>query len=162
MNEQEITHRYLAESIISQHNAMTLGIVDGDGFPWLAPVYYVHKDFHFYFFSDPASRHASVLALTEGYPSVSASAAIYNEPDEYGHIQGLQMKGHLERVTGRGDRARVMTAFGLRFSFFARFLQEPRLLKSLQKNEIYQFTAREVWITDNSRLGYGHRICFHP
>ncbi|MTV49302.1 hypothetical protein GJ688_09960 [Heliobacillus mobilis] len=162
MKEQEMTHRQLAEAIIDQHNAMTLAIVDGEGFPWLAPVYYVHKDFHFYFFSDPASRHASVLSLTEEDQSVPASAAIYNDPDDYRHIRGLQMKGCLKRVTGRGDRARVMTAFGLRFSFFARFLQEPRLLKSLQKNELYQFSAQELWITDNSRLGFGRRASFQP
>ncbi|MBM7865158.1 hypothetical protein GTO89_00075 [Heliobacterium gestii] len=151
--------RRLAESIAAEHRAMALAVVSEEPAPgpWLAPVYYIHRDFQFYFFSSPSSRHAAATAETP----VAAAAAIYNEPDDYGAIRGLQMAGTLAVVTDWKERSWATAAFGARFSFFGRFLREPRLMLELRKNELYRFAAQEVYITDN-RSGFGRRYRYIP
>ncbi|MZP28422.1 hypothetical protein GTO91_01625 [Heliobacterium undosum] len=151
--------RRLAEAIAAEHSAMALAVSEGEraNSPWLAPVYYVCRDFQFYFFSNPMSRHGAVAGETP----VEAAAAVFNEPDDYGDIRGLQMAGTLAMVSDWKERSWATAAFGARFSFFSRFLREPRLMLELRKNELYRFAAREVWITDN-RAGFGRRYLYRP
>ena len=55
---------------------------------WAAPVYYVSKGSHFYFFSNPKSRH-----ILETLASGQAAATIYEESSQWQALKGIQMSG---------------------------------------------------------------------
>ncbi|MDD2422294.1 MAG: hypothetical protein PHC60_02735 [Heliobacteriaceae bacterium] len=157
----EVNPRELMKQIVDEHRAIALGIYAmAEQIPWLAPVYYVYKDFQFFFYSDPAACHVAALA---GREEISAAGAIFNEPPDYLEIRGLQMAGTIQAVGGLSDQAWALAEFGRRFTFFAKFLRDPQLMLLLKKNRLYKFKARRVFIIDNRQgFGFGDRFLLEP
>ncbi|QGG46522.1 pyridoxamine 5'-phosphate oxidase family protein [Heliorestis convoluta] len=150
---QELFH-----ALCNEHRAMTVAVVDQEGAPWSAPVYYLYQDQCFYFFSSPKSRHVELLQLEA---SMKASVSIYNEPEAYEAIRGLQMSGSVEEVKAFHKRSALLLAFGRRFSFFEKFLQQPSLLQEVEKNKVYKFRPDVIYIVHNEEK-FGKRILYKP
>ncbi|KAB2951702.1 hypothetical protein F9B85_11780 [Heliorestis acidaminivorans] len=146
------------EAICAEHRAMTIAVVDAAGLPWSAPVYYLYQyrdnEKAFYFLSSPRSRHLEAL---QKEASLQASVAIYNEPEAYEEIRGLQMSGIIEEISSLQERAKLLLAFGKRFSFFDKFLAQPVLIKELEKNKLYRFIPQSIFIVHNE-VSFGQRI----
>lgn len=149
----------LMEAIIDEHKAIAIGIYDWERQrPWIAPVYYVYRKYQFYFFSDPGSAHVAGLSSRD---VIDATASIFNEPEDYQHIRGLQMSGKIQVVTDQVERGWALAAFEKRFSFFEKILRDFEWVKRINKTRIYKFSAEEIFIVDN-RLGFGKRLSFKP
>jgi uncharacterized protein YhbP (UPF0306 family) len=85
----------IARSIIDSNFYMTLGTADGDGRPWVSPVYYAHDRYaEFYWVSSPEATHSRNLAAR---PQVSI--VIFDSRTPVGSGQGVYMSAVAEELT---------------------------------------------------------------
>jgi uncharacterized protein len=146
-------HEKLARTLIREQRTMVLGTCSGQA-PWTAPVYYVHLESGFYFFSSPNARH---IAESPG----AASAAIFADSERWEQIQGLQMSGTIRQVSRTAEKLKAVAHFLLKFPFARPFLQaegskedQPHVGDRVQ---IYVFVPQQAYYLNN-RLGFGKRV----
>jgi uncharacterized protein len=149
-------HRALVQALIAECRTMVLATC-AEQTPWAAPVYYVYHKPGFYFFSSPRARH-----IQQGLSDCLTAAAIFADSAQWEDIQGIQMAGALQEVTGLAEQAVVVGRFLWKFPFARPFLQsgskganEPPKLGD--KVRLYIFVPHEIHLTNN-RLGFGQRI----
>jgi len=145
--------RHLTDTI----RVMTLAIV-ADGAPWSAPVYFVHRNAGFYFFSNEKSRH-----IRFARDKATVAAAIFNDADQGDEIFGFQMSGTLARA-GTLETPGVTNAYLSKFHFLkkafgSQVLENPRFFLEKFKSRLYCFSPDIIYISDNSRPS-GKRLAF--
>jgi uncharacterized protein len=145
-----------AKALIADQRTLVLSTSVNDS-PWTAPVYYVYAAPGFFFFSSPRSRHT-----THALQNKSAAAAIFKDSAKWEQIEGLQMSGNLEEVTGKIKTAKITGRFLLKFPFARSFLGDAS--DEIQtgfniRNRVclYAFLPDQVYFTSN-RLGFGQRF----
>lgn len=145
-----------AVSLAQRAKVMTLATALDD-LVWAAPVYYLFIRPHFYFFSNPSSRH-----IQGALASDRAACAIFEDGDTIHKIRGLQMTGNIEGV---GSATRAVGVIGL-------YIKKFGVLKSLIKTDapvgpdvfesdfnarLYRFSPQHSFYMDN-RAGFGTRV----
>ncbi|MBI4772675.1 MAG: pyridoxamine 5'-phosphate oxidase family protein [Deltaproteobacteria bacterium] len=124
--------------------------------PWAAPVYYVYQEGGFYFFSDPRSRH-----IVESQASGRSAASVHVAANTWKDIRGLQMSGHIRRVSIGPESARALAAYLKKFPFTSEFFSSGAPLKVEDFKQrfnvrLYAFIPERVYYLDN-RVRFGFR-----
>jgi len=147
--------RKLAQELISRQTTMTISTSQGNT-PWAAPVYFAERKFHFYFFSDPSSRH-----IRETLESGKAAAAIFHQASTWKEIRGIQMSGSIKQVLPGLDAVRAVRVYLRKFPFTRDFF-EPSLRVDLESFiqkfhvRLYVFLPTLVYYQDN-RIRFSFR-----
>ena len=150
-----------ALALIEEQHVMTLA-TEGENGPWAAPVYYVHLDSSFHFFSSPSSRH-----IEDALESGRASAAIFAQASGWQDIRGLQMSGAVEAVSPGVAGLRAVRAYLGKFPFTKDFFNPSESMDlgtffSRFRVKLYKFQPDLVYYLDNSiRFGFRERVVFH-
>lgn len=139
--------RQMALSYLRDHRVMTLATVGETGV-WAAAVFYVSREFDFYFLSAGHTRHARNMAEN---PKVAAT--IQEDYEDWPAIQGVQLEGGVRQLDGQ-ERERAISWYMAKFPFLAG--AAPQLATALLKVDWYQLRAERLYFIDNS-LGLGHR-----
>lgn len=147
--------RKKAEELISEQKTMTISTAH-DNMPWAAPVYYFHRKFNFYFFSDPSSRH-----IREATESEKASAAIFHPASTWKEIRGIQMSGSIIHLSPGLEAIRAIRGYLQKFPFTGDFFDSGRAidLEAFVKRfhvRLYAFRPGLLYYQDN-RIRFGFR-----
>ena len=106
--------------LLARHTTATLATCGPDG-PWAAAVFYAHDDdLSLYFLTDPATRHGSDLVH-----GGQAAATIHQDGQDWRSIQGIQLVGTAELVTGALPHGRAWRLYLAKFPFVGQFLKAP-------------------------------------
>jgi uncharacterized protein YhbP (UPF0306 family) len=97
----------LARKVIDSNRYMALGTADGDGHPWVSPVWFASEDYrHFHWVSSPDARHSrNVAARSE------VAIAIFDSTVPVGGAQAVYMSGRAEELAGT-ELERGIEVFG--------------------------------------------------
>lgn len=147
--------RALAEELVREQSTMTLA-TSMNSQAWAAPVYYVYHKFHFYFLSDPATRH-----IREALESGQVSVAIHAPSFEWREIRGLQMSGRVEHVAGKMEALQAVGAYLKKFPFTKDFFTPGLALdmaafESRFRVKLYRFAPSLTYYLDN-KIRFGFR-----
>ncbi|MBW1997652.1 MAG: pyridoxamine 5'-phosphate oxidase family protein [Deltaproteobacteria bacterium] len=150
--------RRLALKLILEQTTMTLATAHED-IAWSAPVYYVNRDFNFYFFSDPESRH-----IKESMRTGHASASIYAPASSWRDIRGIQMSGSVKALSPGFEAVNILRIYLKKYPFTEEFFDSGQkidlgaLLKRFRVR-LYNFNPDLLYYMDNSiRFGFRGRI----
>jgi uncharacterized protein YhbP (UPF0306 family) len=160
----ELTRSRLRE-FLRRHNTISLATVGSDGRPHAAAVFYaLDRKWNLYYLSSPSCRHSQNLRQD---PRVAAT--IQADGQAWQSIQGVQVEGTVEAVTGTGPAAEAVRVYVGRFEFLRGLWgvasglsdlvvaekMEP-LREALASSRFY--VLRPTWfrLIDNT-LGFGHR-----
>lgn len=143
----------LAAALIASQRTMVLAT--GAGAPWAAPVYYLHREGRFLFFSSPKSRH-----IADSTASGRCAAAIHRDGDDWRDIEGLQMEGAMHEVTDKDEAAAVFSEYVARFPGALELAGGERDVSRFMERmrcRLYAFTpTRRLYL--NNRAGFGARV----
>jgi uncharacterized protein len=114
--------RKRAEELLASQTTMTVSTARENA-PWAAPVYYVNRDFRFYFFSDPSSRH-----VQEAMESGSAAAAVFRPSSKWQEIRGIQMSGTITPIGAGLEAVSAVRAYLKKFPFTSDFFDSGQEL----------------------------------
>ena len=153
LSSEEIKGR--ANDLAHRETTMTVATAQGNT-PWAAPVYYVYRSAHFYFFSDPCSRH-----IVESQVTGRSAASVHATANSWKDIRGLQMSGCIRQVSLGSEAARAVTAYLRKFPFTREFFSSgmPLTMEAFQqrfKVRMYAFIPELVYYLDN-RIRFGFR-----
>ncbi|MBW2065205.1 MAG: pyridoxamine 5'-phosphate oxidase family protein [Deltaproteobacteria bacterium] len=150
--------RSLAIELILEQTTMTLATAHED-IAWSAPVYYVNREFNFYFFSDPESRH-----IKESMRSGQASASIFVPASSWRDIRGIQMSGSVKALSPGLEAVNIFRIYLKKYPFTEDFFDSGQkidlgaLLRRFRVR-LYRFTPDLLYYLDNSiRFGFRERI----
>jgi uncharacterized protein YhbP (UPF0306 family) len=135
--------RRTALAYLRDHHVLSLSVTDADG-PWAAAVFYATDEFRCLFVSSPDARHARAIEA-DG----RAAATVNEQPEDWTQIRGLQLEGHVRRLSGLAHAA----ALARYFARFASVSADPRLAGALRKAAMYEFVPDRVYLIDNRRFG---------
>lgn len=137
---------------LEAHRVLVLCTHGPEG-PWASPVYYASDgELRLHFFSDPQTRHGRNLALQPW-----ASGAVTEEYERWEDIQGLQLEGPVDVLSGT-PREEAVGLYLAKYPWAAAFLTPtgPYFATVGQKVALYRLRPVRIGFTDN-RLGFGHR-----
>jgi uncharacterized protein YhbP (UPF0306 family) len=129
------------------HQVMTLA-TSGDRGVWAAAVFYVNRDFDFYFLSAGHTRHAQNMEVHQ-----RVAATIQEDYTDWPRIQGVQLEG-IVRQLDETDLRQVKNWYLDKFPFLAS--DQPQIERALRQVNWYELKADLCYFIDNSR-GLGHR-----
>lgn len=126
------------ERFIGRHHVLTLASVDEAGAPYCCNIFYAYRSDEraFVFTSDPATRHASMIAR-----NALTAASVVLETRVVGKVQGLQITGRTLPAAD-GDKAVYLK----RFPYAA-----------LADLNLWRMEADMMKFTDNT-LGFGKKL----
>lgn len=162
IKKQHLSHEDIAiaaEGFSEKCHIMTLA-VSSDNTPWSAPVYYVHYNKCFWFFSSENSRHIIDAEKNSGI----AAASVFGNPHDWTEIKGLQMKGKIRRAGISVESGMAFAKYMKKFSFVEKMLSGKQVkdlsdLESLFRVRWYVFVPDEVYYSDNSvSFGFRERV----
>ena len=131
----------IARSIIDSNFYMTLGTADGDGRPWISPVYYAPEGYiEFYWVSSPEATHSRNIATRPGL-----SIVIFDSRTPIGSGQGVYMSAVAQELTGT-DLERGIAIFSRRSESHGAGEWNPEDVCSPARHRLYQATASEHWV----------------
>ena len=134
--------------LLHGESTLALATTGLDGFPHIAPLFYVSGDnFALYWISSIDSLHSRNLSANR-----SASACIYRPTENWQEIRGAQMRGQAESVLDN-SRARIVDRYRSRFRLGDEFGQ------MMARHELYRFEPAWIRYIDNS-LGFGYKFEF--
>jgi uncharacterized protein YhbP (UPF0306 family) len=149
----------LAERVVSfldAHHVMSLATLGEDG-PHATSVFYVRDGFALIWISDPDSKHSvHIEALSKTAATIAPDYADFPE------IQGLQISGHAERITGELERVGAQRLLQSRYLFLQRLAEAPKeLLDAYKRAQFYRLNPDRIVLIDNRR-GFGSKetLCF--
>jgi uncharacterized protein len=152
--DKKHTH-LLAKKLIDETYAMTLATASHH-IAWAAPVYYVSKGSHFYFFSNPKSRH-----ILETLASGQAAATIYQESSQWQALKGIQMSGKITVVPPGPEALAALGAYVIKFPLMNSFFSNIASLNldgifSRFQARLYNFSPDLMYYMDNA-IDFGFR-----
>ena len=147
-----------ALALLASLHVCTLA-TSGDGEPHAVSLFYAHRDFDLFWFSDPTTTHSRQIDDKDG---ARVAVTIAAECRHYADIRGLQMSGQAKRLGGAAETAAALARLTGRFGFLAEFFQQPgKLAEAMRKTAIYHLAVDRVTFIDNSK-GFGHKTTFSP
>ena len=139
--------RELALTYLHQHQVMTLATVGVEG-PWAAAVFYVNKEFVFYFLSAGHTRHSQNIIENS-----RVAAAIQEDYKDWPSIKGVQLEGIVNQIQG-AERQRAISLYEEKYPFIKNATSQIRL--GLARVNWYRLLTSRLYFIDNSK-GLGHR-----
>jgi hypothetical protein len=142
-------------SILDTTMYLVLGTVDGDGRPWVSPVWYAPHDYReFFWVSSPEVSHSRNLAARP-----EASIVVFDSQTPISTGQAVYMSAVVDLPTG-ADAERGIEIFTRRSlecggrEWTLGDVEDPSPLR------LYRATASEQWMLDKSGRGprYDHRM----
>lgn len=109
------------------------------GRPWIATVYFVLHDMHFYWLSFPSRRHSEDIALDE-------HAAIAIVVKESKPVIGIQAEGRAVSVTDIAEMTAVISQYVKKYGQGAQYVE--RFLAGENEHQLYRFTPDKVMLFD--------------
>jgi uncharacterized protein YhbP (UPF0306 family) len=152
--DKKHTH-LLAKKLIDETYAMTLATASHH-IAWAAPVFYVSKGSHFYFFSNPKSRH-----ILETLASGQAAATIYEKSSQWQELKGIQMSGKINAVSPGPEALNALGAYVIKFPLMNSFFSDIASLNldgifSRFQARLYNFSPDLIYYMDNA-IDFGLR-----
>lgn len=150
--------RELARSLILDQNTMTIA-TGKESLAWAAPVYYASRDFVFYFFSNPSSRH-----ILEALETGQAAAAIFHPTQGWKEIRGIQMTGRIDPLSPGLESLKAVGAYMRKFPFVREFFEATQDLDvdAFTKRfrvRFYRFRPELLYYLDNRiRFSFRERV----
>jgi len=133
----------IAREILDSNLYMTLGTADGDGRPWVSPVYYAaqgYKEFHWV--SSPEATHSRNLAT-----SPQISVVVFNSQTPIGTGQAVYMAAEAEELTGvELDRGIAIFSRRSLASGGVAWMRDDVLAPA--RLRLYRATATGHWVLD--------------
>jgi uncharacterized protein YhbP (UPF0306 family) len=145
--------RRQAMALIDRQKTLVLATSDRNH-PWAAPVYYVHINPDFYFFSSPRSKH-----IAQALANKANSAALFSDAEQWQQIEGIQMSGRIKTVRKKIERLKVTAHYLKKFPMARTFLadKENREISFSATVSLYAFQPERVYYMNN-RMGLGARM----
>jgi uncharacterized protein len=145
----------LAKKLIHEKFTLTLATASKDA-AWAAPVYFVAWNQHFYFFSNPQSRH-----IREALSSSKSAAAIYEESSQWRELKGIQMSGKVDIVGSGSESVIALGAYIKKFPLMNSFFPDIAAFNldgvfSRFQARLYRFSPDLIYYMDNS-IDFGFR-----
>ncbi len=145
------------QAYLRAHHTMTIATVSGNQ-PWVATLFYAHREFTLYFVSDPGSRHSLELAAS---PKVAAT--ISEDYGDWRRIKGIQLEGVAQPVSARREQVAALAAYVAKFPFVAGFFPAAGLDLSRMSIggrpvsvRLYKVVPGRLLYLDNEK-GFHHR-----
>ncbi|MGF7185169.1 uncharacterized protein YhbP (UPF0306 family) [Desulfitispora alkaliphila] len=139
-------------ALVANQNEMTLATISEKNLPQAATVFYVNRNFEFFFFSSSRSRHAKNIDR-----SPWAAATISNGCNCWTDIKGVQMEGKVTQIHSSIEKGKVVNMFSSKFPFIKGFIKEKgKMLSIIKESNIYLFKVDVLYYTDN-KYGFGQR-----
>ena len=136
-------------TFLREHKVLTLAVVDGDGSPYAAALFYaVDEDLRFYVVTDPATHHGQAM-LANG----TVAGAIQLDRQQWHEITGVQFRGRCRQLAGE-QRRRAWEIYTARFPFLLQ--GNATLTAELAKTAMWCIEPESMRLIDN-RLGFGHK-----
>jgi len=132
---------------LAAHQVMTLATNGRLGL-WAAAVFYVNKEFRFYFLSAAHTRHAQNMA---DQPHVAGT--IQADQQLWQSIQGVQFEGKAALLRG-AERERAAVWYGEKYPFVKTAVFP--ILDALTKVNWYELVPEQLYFVNNKK-GFGHR-----
>ncbi|MGH2789216.1 MAG: pyridoxamine 5'-phosphate oxidase family protein [Actinomycetota bacterium] len=129
----------MARRIIDGNPYMTMATADGEGRPWVTPVYFNPDGSQdLYWISSPDAQHSRNLAVRS-----DVSIVVFDSQVRIGDAEAVYIRAHAQEVTEPtlGDCA---VAFRARFEGVRTFA--PDELRAPAKLRLYRATAAEHWV----------------
>lgn len=138
-------------------STMALATAGPSGDPHAAPVFFAANledpqpeklrrgDLRQFFFSDPLSQHAQDVIHNP-----SAAAVIYPEVNGWQEIRGMQLRGHVHRLSADVEWQAGWICYQGKFPFVS------GLQSIIARNDFYVFLPHWIRLVDN-RLGFGYK-----
>jgi hypothetical protein len=128
----------IARSIIDSNFYMTLGTADGDGRPWVSPVYYAPEGYaEFYWVSSPEAIHSHNIAARQ-----QVSIVIFDSTAPIGSGQGVYVRAVAQELTG-ADLERGIDIFSGRSVSHGADEWSPEDVRPPARHRLYRATASE-------------------
>ena len=134
---------------LAAHHVMTLATC-GAAAPWASALFYANDGFNLTFLSSPQTRHAGDLALNP-----QAAAAIHENYRDWQDIKGIQLEGHVKRLTG-ADRIKAIARYADRHPAIRPGSAPALIQAALAGVAWYELITERCFFVDNSK-GFGHR-----
>ena len=139
---------------LREHQVLTLAVVEADGNPYAAALFYaVDDELRFQMVTDPSTRHGRAMVAN---PSVAGTIQL--DRQHWHEIQGIQFRGICRQLEST-ERARAWEIYSSRFPF----LQQPNaiLTRELVKTAMWRIDATWIRLIDN-QIGFGHKEEWTP
>jgi pyridoxine/pyridoxamine 5'-phosphate oxidase len=133
----------VAREILDSNLYMTLGTADGEGLPWVSPVYYAaegYKEFHWV--SSPEATHSRNLATR---PQVSI--VVFNSQTPINTGQAVYMAAVAEELTGV-ELERGIAIFSRRSQASGASEWNSEDVLPPAQLRLYRATVSEHWVLD--------------
>lgn len=144
-DHSELRERVLA--YLGSHTTFNLATT-GPGGVWASAVLYVHEGTQLYFTSVAATRHGLNM-----HASGRCAGTINDDCTSFETMKGIQLEGHVDRVTDLGERLRVVHAYLRRFPFAAGLWHgetDPDVIANDPGvHGFYRITPTRLLFTDN-------------
>ncbi len=142
-------------AFLAAHNTLTLATVDDRGLPYAAALFYAEDtDLNIYFLSEKKSAHSRHIAIS---PWVAAT--IQDDSQLWQEIQGLQLHGRAELLTGTA-RLAAITIYVQKHPFLKPMLRGKQCLAALSQvvsnASFYRLQPCWLRLIDN-RKGFAHK-----
>ncbi|MFA6140320.1 MAG: pyridoxamine 5'-phosphate oxidase family protein [Hyphomicrobium sp.] len=137
-------HRKVLD-ILAHHSNMSIATLRPDGFPQVTTVGYANDGLTIYFGCGAQSQKARNIAHDN-----RVSAAIDEDHENWGEIEGLSLGGTAARVTDPGEIAKANSLFTAKFPQVSAFTSEIRTAMDL-----YRVTPSVISVLDYTK-GFGH------
>ena len=139
--------RLLAQ--LRQHQVATLAVVEADGQPHAAALFYaVDDELRLYVLTDPATRHGRAMLAGS-----DVAGTVQSDQQQWQEIQGLQFRGRCRQLVGE-ERAHAWEIYAARFPFVGQ--GDAVLARELAKTAMWCIEPVWMRLIDN-RLGFGHK-----
>ena len=136
------------EAFLAAHTTLSLATVDKEGHPHAASLFYAQDEaLSIVFVSEPAVLHSRNVAAQ---PRVSATIA--EDHQSWREIQGVQLEGVCELLSGEASQA-ARKVYLARFPFIT---ENPQLSTRIADSGLYRIRPFWIRLGDNTR-GFGFK-----
>ncbi|HEY3141783.1 MAG TPA: pyridoxamine 5'-phosphate oxidase family protein [Acidimicrobiales bacterium] len=144
MSEQVDDLGAVARAIIDANLYMTLGTADGDGRPWVSPVYFAPAEYReFVWVSHPWAQHSRNLAVR---PEVGI--VIFDSTAPISTGQAVYMAAVAEELQAADDVARYIEVFSRSSEARGGSPWSPDDVRPGTRHRLFRATASDHWILD--------------
>ena len=136
-------------AFLAAHHVLTLATHGAAG-PWATALFYVNNGFNLTFLSSEQTRHAGDLASNP-----QAAVAIHDDYRDWQEIKGIQLEGHVRRLSGT-DRIKAVARYAERHPVIGPDSAPALIQAALAGVAWYELITERCFFVDNSK-GFGHR-----
>jgi hypothetical protein len=132
----------MARAIVDGNSYMTLGTADGDGRPWVSPVWYAPASYReFFWVSKPGARHSHNITVR---PEVGI--VIFDSTVPISTGKAVYMAARAQQVTAADEIERGVSVFLSAVAGARRPRMDARRRRPTARLRLYRATASEQFV----------------